>query len=65
MAFCQVRSCCCGCSLETGTKILAILGIIVYALNLITIKTGRSVEAIVISISIIGVLGLIVKYVMQ
>ena len=42
---CRVTQCCCGCSLETGCKILAILGLIFGGLGLIQSIASLSAEA--------------------
>ena len=42
---CRVSQCCCGCSLETGCKILAILGLIFGGLGLIQGIASLSAEA--------------------
>ena len=42
---CRVSQCCCGCSLETGCKILAILGLIFGGIGLIQGVIGLVVEA--------------------
>ena len=42
---CRVSQCCCGCSLETGCKILAILGLIFGGLGLIQSIASLSAEA--------------------
>ena len=42
---CRVTQCCCGCSLETGCKILAILGLIFGGIGLIQGVIGLVVEA--------------------
>ena len=42
---CRVSQCCCGCSLETGCKILAILGLIFGGLGLIQSIASLSSEA--------------------
>ena len=42
---CRVTQCCCGCSLETGCKILAILGLIFGGLGLIQSIASLNAEA--------------------
>ena len=42
---CRVSQCCCGCSLETGCKILAILGLIFGGLGLIQSIASLNAEA--------------------
>ena len=45
---CRVTQCCCGCSLERGCKILAILGLIVGWISLIQCVIGFVVETSII-----------------
>ena len=42
---CRVTQCCCGCSLQTGCAILAILGLFVGGIGLIQGVIGLVVEA--------------------
>ena len=45
---CRVTQCCCGCSLERGCKILAILGLIVGWISLIQCVIGFVVDPSII-----------------
>ena len=45
---CRVTQCCCGCSLERGCKILAMLGLFVGWISLIQVLIGFAVEASII-----------------
>ena len=57
----RVSTCCCGCSLEQGCKIIAILGLIVGGLNLISSVASGS--HLVVELQVAAIIGSILALV--